>query len=447
MIPLTLPEIAAIVGGTVSGASDVTVTGPATLDSRQAEPGGLLVAFAGEHVDGHDFAGSAAERGAVAVLGSRATVLPTVVVDDAETALQTLASYVMGRLRAGLSVVGVTGSQGKTSTKDLMTAIFSSVGSTIGTRGNLNNELGAPVTMTRADTGTRHLVLELGARHIGDLALLTRLVALDVAVVVNVGKAHLGEFGSREAIALAKSELVQGLAPGGTAVLNADDERVMAMRALTNGPVLTFGMAASADVRVADLLLDDRGRASFNVMTVDETAHVTLPHVGAHQALNAAAASAAALALGVPLHVSAAALATSTLSKWRMEVSTLESGATLLNDSYNCSPGSARSALDALAAVRGERRIAVLGEILELGEASEQEHRGVGDYARLRADIVLAIGERVRPLAAAAGPRAIALDDNAAAIEWLRGNVVPGDVVLLKGSRGARLDEVAAALA
>lgn len=447
MIPLTLSEIAAVVGGSVSGDPGLVVTGPATLDSRTAEPGGLLVAFQGENVDGHAFAGSAAERGAVAVLGSRPTVLPTVIVDNAELALQALASYVTSQLPDDLRVIGVTGSQGKTSTKDLMTAIFSSVAPTVGTIGNLNNELGAPVTMTRADEGTRYLVLELGARHVGDIALLTSLLAPDVSVVLSVGKAHLGEFGGRDRIAQAKGELVQGLRPGGAAVLNADDERVLAMRSLTDGPVLTFGAAATADVRVVDLSLDDRGRASFDLHSADAVASFRLPHLGAHQAFNAAAAATAALSLGVSLETSAAALATSTLSKWRTEVSELPVGATLINDSYNCSPGSAIAALDALAAVKGRRHIAVMGEILELGDASEVEHRAVGTHARGRADVVLAIGENVRPLAAAAGDRAIALDDNSAAIDWLRANVAKGDVVLVKASRGARLDEVAAALA
>jgi len=198
---------------------------------------------------------------------------------------------------------------------------------------------------------------------------------------------------------------------------------------------------------VVDLVLDERGRASFDLQTVDAAASFRLPHLGAHQAFNAAAAATAALALGVPLDVSAAALATSTLSKWRTEVSELPVGATLINDSYNCSPGSAMAALDALAAVVGRRHIAVMGEILELGEASEAEHRAVGEHARSRADLVLAIGEGVRPLAAGAGDRAIALDSNDDAIDWLRANLSEGDVVLVKASRGARLDEVAAALA
>jgi UDP-N-acetylmuramoyl-tripeptide--D-alanyl-D-alanine ligase len=242
MIPLSLGEIAELVGGTVEGDRAVQVTAPAVLDGRRAGPGGLFVAFPGERVDGHDYAGQAGRAGAAAVLGSRPTALPTVVVEDARAALQTLAAHVVARLRAGLTVVALTGSQGKTSTKDLLAAVLSSVAPTTATFGSLNNELGVPLTMLRADAATRFLVLEMGARRVGDIAAITGLVAPDIAVVLNVGQAHLGVFGSRGAIAKGKGELVQALAPGGTAVLNADDPRVVAMRSLTGGPVLTFGL-------------------------------------------------------------------------------------------------------------------------------------------------------------------------------------------------------------
>jgi UDP-N-acetylmuramoyl-tripeptide--D-alanyl-D-alanine ligase len=286
----------------------------------------------------------------------------------------------------------------------------------------------------------------MGARHIGDIAKITGLVAPDIAVVTNVGQAHLGEFGSRAAIAQAKGELVRGLAPGGTAVLNADDPRVVAMRSLTGGPVLTFGRAERSDVRVLDLALDRLGRPSFTLRTAAASAPVALPLVGAHQALNASAAAAAGLAAGVPLDVAAAALAPVSLSKWRMELRDLAGGATLLNDSYNANPDSTRAALDALAAIEGGRRIAVLGEMLELGDDSEAEHRAVGEYAASRADVVAAVGEAARPIADGAGEHAVALADNDAAVDWLRGHLVAGEVVLVKASRGARLDEVAAAL-
>ena len=446
MIPLSLSEIAATVGGTVEGDGAVTVTAPAVLDGRRAESGGLFVAFAGAHVDGHDYARQAGRAGAVAVLGSRPTLLPTVVVERPQAALQALAAHLVARLRDRLIVVGLTGSQGKTSTKDMLAAVLSSAAPAVATIGSLNNELGVPLTMLRVDTGTRFLVLEMGARRIGDIAKLTGLVTPDIAVVLNVGQAHLGEFGSREAIAQGKSELVRGLAPGGTAVLNADDPRVIAMRSLTEGPVLTFGRRGHADVQVSELSLDRLGRPSFTLRTADASARVDLPLVGAHQALNASAAAAAGLAAGVPLDVAASALATASLSKWRMELRDLPNGATLLNDSYNANPDSTRAALDALAAIDCRRRIAVLGEMLELGDDSAAEHRTVGEYAASRADIVLAVGDAARPIAAGAGKRALAVADNDAAVTWLRGHVTAGDVVLVKASRGAHLDEVAAAI-
>ncbi|WP_069760910.1 UDP-N-acetylmuramoyl-tripeptide--D-alanyl-D-alanine ligase [Streptomyces sp. LUP47B] len=447
MIPLSVGEIAAVVGGRVEGDGSVTVTAPAVLDGRQAEPGGLFVAFAGEHVDGHDYVRQAGLSGAVAVLGSRPTPLPTVVVDDARAALQTLATHVVARLRDELTVAGLTGSQGKTGTKDLLAAVLSSAAPTTATIGSLNNELGVPLTMLRADTATRFLVPEMGARHIGDIAALTGLVAPDIAVVLNVGQAHLGEFGSRAAIARTKGELIQGLAPGGTAVLNADDPRVAAMRSLTDGPVLTFGRAEHADLRVTDLTLDRLGRPSFTLRTADNSAPVALSLVGAHQALNASAAAAAGLAAGVPLDVAAAALATASLSPWRMELRELAGGATLLDDSYNANPDSTRAALDALVVIEGGRRIAVLGEMLELGADGAAEHRAVGEYAASRAEVVAAVGAAARSIAAGAGERAVVLADNDAAVDWLRGHIAVGDVVLVKASRGARLDEVAAALA
>ncbi|MEV5124701.1 UDP-N-acetylmuramoyl-tripeptide--D-alanyl-D-alanine ligase [Streptomyces decoyicus] len=445
MIPLSIDEIATVVGGTVAGDGAVTVTAPAVLDGRQAEPGGLFVAFAGEHVDGHDYALQAGRAGAVAVLGSRPTALPTVVVEDAQAALQALAIHVVARLRDGLTVVGVTGSRGKTSTKDLLTAVLSSAAPTIATIGSLNNELGVPLTMLRANAATRFLILEMGVRRIGDISKLTGLVAPDIGVVLNVGQAHLSHLGSRETIARAKGELVQGLAPGGTAVLSADDPRVVAMRSLTDRPVLTFGRAEHADVRVRDVVLDRLARPSFTLRTAATSARVELPLVGTHQALNASAAAAAGLAAGVSLDGAAAALPTVSLSQWRLELRDLVGGATLLDDSYNADPDSTRAALDTLAAIEGGRRIAVLGEMLELGDGNEAEHRAIGEYAASRADVVVAVG--ARPIAAGAGERAVALADNAAAVEWLRGRLTAGDVVLVKASRGARLNEVAAALA
>jgi UDP-N-acetylmuramoyl-tripeptide--D-alanyl-D-alanine ligase len=459
VIPLSLEVVADVVGGRVEGDGDghgVEVTGPVVIDGREAEPGSLFVAFVGEHSDGHDHAPQAAANGAVAVLGSRATELPTVVVEDPQTALQRLAAYVVTQVRHEdqLTVLAVTGSQGKTSTKDLLGAVLADAGPTVATRGSFNNELGMPLTALRVGPATRFLVLEMGARGRGHLTDLTDLVPPDVSVVLNVGSAHLGEFGSRDAIAEAKGELVTALRPDGVAVLNADDERVAAMAALAPGRVLTFGSADGADVRIGELELDRLGRPRFTLLAEGARADVTLKLVGAHQATNAAAAAAAALAVGLSLEQVAASLTgVASLSRWRMELHELAGGVVLIDDSYNANPESMRAALDALVSIGADpavrRTVAVLGEMRELGADSATSHRELGTYAGARVDQLLVIGRAAQGIhagAADAGGASVFVDDNAAAIGWLREHVGEGDAVLVKASRGARLDEVAAAL-
>lgn len=447
MVPIQLSELARVVAGTLHGA-DVEVTAPAVIDSREAAPGSLFVAFVGTHTDGHDHAPQAAEKGAVAVLGTRPTDLPTVVVDDVQAALQRLAAHAVALLRGTTTVIALTGSQGKTSTKDLLAAILAEAGPTVATYGSFNNEIGMPLTALRADRDTEFLVLEMGARGIGHIAELARLAPPDVSVVLNVGQAHLGEFGSQDAIAQAKGELVEALRDGGTAILNADDARVTAMRARTQQQVLFFGTGPTADVQVLDLALDRQGRPSFTLSTPEGPLAVSLRLVGAHQALNAAAAAAAALAAGVPLRAVEAGLnGVQSLSKWRMELSEHD-GITFLNDAYNANPDSMRAALDALAALEAQRRLAVLGVMLELGDASEEEHRRIGVHAAERGiDEILVIGEGARAIAEGYGSGATWVGTNEEAVAWLRKRVAEGDAVLFKASRGARLDEVAAALA
>lgn len=457
MIALSLALVADIVDGELAGTTADTapvVDGPVVIDGREAAPGSLFAAFVGERVDGHDHVHQAAAAGAVAVLGSRPTDLPTVVVDDVRAALQRLASYVVRRVReeGDLTVVALTGSQGKTSTKDLLAAVLGRSAATVATRGSFNNELGMPLTALRVEPTTRFLVLEMGARGIGHIAELTGLVRPDVSVVLNVGQAHLGEFGSRDAIAQAKGELVEALTEAGTAVLNAGDERVSAMASRTVGRVVSFGDVPVADVRVEGLTLDRLGRPAFRLVRGEEQAEVTLRLVGAHQALNAAAAAAVALACDVPLAEVATALSeVETLSQWRMELRELDRGVIVLNDSYNANPDSVRAALDALAAIGADadvrRTIAVLGEMKELGETHDEEHRGVGAYAAdLGVDHVVVVGEAARAIHEGAGRASHPVPDNAAAIAWLAEHVREGDAVLLKASRGARLDEVAATL-
>lgn len=460
MVSLTLTELVAIVGGDLHDApADLTtVAGPVVIDSRQVVPGCVFAAFVGESVDGHEYAATAVERGAVVVLGSRPTGVPTVVVPDVRAGLQALARDQLLRYRAAgaVQVVAVTGSQGKTSAKDMLGAVLADAGPTVATEGSFNNELGLPLTVLRMDGSTRFLVLEMGARGIGHLAELCAIAPPDVAVVLNVGKAHIGEFGSQEAIAQAKGELVEALSPDGAAILNADDPAVRAMAARTSASVTTFGESTAADVRVQDLTLDRDGCPRFTLVTATGAAEVALRIAGEHQAHNAAAAAAAALALGLPLdRVVSSLAAVSAISHWRMEVTETPAGLTVVNDSYNANPDSMRAALKALAAMgraRGPRArtVAVLGEMRELGESSREEHDAIGRLA-VRLDIhrLVVVGEPARPMHLGAhlegswGEESVFVPDNDAAMRWLDANLDLGDVVLVKASRGARLDEVA----
>ncbi|MFT4082434.1 MAG: UDP-N-acetylmuramoyl-tripeptide--D-alanyl-D-alanine ligase [Nocardioides sp.] len=459
---MTLTEIAEVtggevVGGEVVGDGAVAVSAPVVIDSREAVPGSLFAAFRGEHVDGHEYAVRAGARGAVAVIGTRPTELPTVVVADVQQALHRLAKQVVARVRerGDLTVIALTGSQGKTSTKDLIAAVLARVAPTVATHGSFNNELGMPLTALRVEQDTRFLVLEMGARARGHIAELTGLVAPDIAVVLNVGTAHLDGFGSREAIAEAKGELVEAVRPGGTAVLNADDDRVSAMSARTAERVLTFGHVGPgrvADVRVDALSLDRLGRPGFDLVTADATVPVRLRLVGAHQATNAAAAAGALLAAGLAAPQIGEALgAITSLSHWRMELHELPGGVIVLNDAYNANPESMRAAIDALAVLgrarEVSRTIAVLGEMRELGETAYDEHVALGRYLVERGvDLVVVVGEPTRGIVDGVGPEAVFVPDNAAAVAWLEEHLGEGDAVLIKASNGARLFEVADAL-
>lgn len=460
MIALTVSEIAAVVGGEVSGDGAVLVTAPVVVDSRQAEPGSLFAAFVGEQVDGHDFASAAADAGAVAVLGTRPTAYPTVVVPDPQAALQRLAGHVLGllRQRGELTVIALTGSQGKTTTKDLLAVVLADAAPTVATYGSFNNELGLPLTVLRATEGTRYLVLEMGARGIGHLAELCRIAPPDVALVLNVGKAHIGEFGTQADIAQAKGELVEALPADGVAVLNADDPLVSAMASRTGARVTTFG-ETTADVLLENLRLDELSRPSFTLAAGEERVEVALRLLGEHQALNAAAVAAVARAVGVSLPAVADSLGSVTnLSKWRMEVHERPDGVIVINDTYNANPDSMKAALKSLAAIGrargpGCRTVAVLGEMRELGASSREEHDALGRLA-VRLDIhqLLVVGDEAKPMHLGAhlegswGEESVFVADNDAAIAWLRERLAPGDVVLLKASRGARLDLVADAL-
>jgi UDP-N-acetylmuramoyl-tripeptide--D-alanyl-D-alanine ligase len=464
MIAVSLAEVAAATGGRLAGGAvpQTAITGPVVADSRQVEPGALFVALPGERTDGHDHAPAAVERGAVAVLAGRELDVPCVVVPPERgqlAALGALARHVVDALPQ-LVVIAVTGSSGKTSTKDLLAVLLADLGPTVAPEGSFNNEIGLPLTALRCDASTRYLVAEMGARMPGNIAYLTRVTPPDVAVVLNVGAAHAGVFGSREETARTKGELPEALAEDGVAVLNADDPVVAAMASRTKGRVVRFGLGPDADVRAEDVRLDAWSRPSFTLRTPRGDAPVTLGLHGEHHVANALAAAAVALERGMTPPRVAQLLATARpASRWRMEVTTRPDGVTIVNDAYNANPDSVRAALRALAAMGrpddGPRRRtwAVLGEMLELGDTALAEHDAIGRLAvRLDVNRLVVVGEGAKPIHLGAslegswGNESVFVATIPEALELLRAELRAGDVVLVKSSKAAKLRSLADAL-
>jgi UDP-N-acetylmuramoyl-tripeptide--D-alanyl-D-alanine ligase len=458
MITLSLGDVAEITGGTLVNADPaVTVTGTVEFDSRKVAPGALFVAFAGEKVDGHDFADTAVAAGAVAVLGSRDTGRPGIVVADPLAALAKLARAVVDRLPQ-LTVIGLTGSSGKTTTKDLIAQLTARLGATVAPPGSFNNELGHPYTVLMATADTRFLVLEMGSRGPGHIRHLAEVAPPRIGLVLNVGAAHIGEFGSVEGTAAAKGELVEALPPagepGGVAILNADDTLVAAMASRTTARVVSFGEAADASVRAADVTLDERGRASYTLCTAAGSRPVTLGVTGRHMVGNTLAAAAVALELGMPLDELATALGElGVVSGRRMDVFDRPDGVTVIDDSYNANPSSTSAALRALAAMgAGGRTTAVLGYMAELGDFETAGHEQVGRLAaELGVDRLIAVGDAAAPILHGAAAEAawkgepVLAADQPTAVREVLADLRPGDVVLVKGSR-YRTWEVADAL-
>ncbi|HJD77895.1 UDP-N-acetylmuramoyl-tripeptide--D-alanyl-D-alanine ligase [Corynebacterium pollutisoli] len=487
MIPLTLAEIAQITGGELTDGADpqARVTGFVEFDSRKVTPGGLFLALPGARVDGHDFAATATEAGAVAVLAARPVGVPAVVVtptgrSDSNAdiyahdtdgsaravveALAALAHGVVTRL-PDLTVVGITGSAGKTSTKDLVASVLRQAGETVAPPGSFNNEIGHPYTALRCDADTRFLVAEMSARGIGHIAHLAESVPPHIGVVLNVGSAHLGEFGSRENIAQAKGELVEALPDAGVAILNADDPFVAAMAPRTRARVVTYSTQQRADLWADDIRLDDVARASFTLHAGDTTAPVTLQVFGEHQVSNALAAAAVGIEAGLSVAQVAAGLSAHTnASAHRMDVQTRADGVTVINDAYNANPDSMSAGIAALAytaAARPHARaIAVLGEMGELGEDAEESHRLLGEQLdRYRVGHLIAVGDNPnsRAMATEARNRGITTEiahdvDEATRLvdAVLRTRPIehtgpgnPGDVVLVKASNALGLWRVA----
>lgn len=461
MFDLTLEEIAKAVSGKLSDESsiaDLKVTGVAT-DSRSVKSGNLFAAIVGQRVDGHDKVAEAISAGAVAALTSKpisqAHVLvspnPDSDLDPVIVALGKLAKYVR-TLNSAQVVVGVTGSSGKTSTKDLIGQVLMQHGSTFAPAGSPNNELGLPLTILQAPTETKYLVAEMGMRGLGHINYLCDIAKPNISVVTNVGHAHIGEVGSIENIAIAKSEIVQNLTDQDFAILNFDDPLVRAMSSKTQAKVLTYGLSSKADVRAIDLTTEPSGTTNFVLCHQQDQVQVKLPLLGEHSVMNALAASAVGLVTGMSLPEIAGALAkVSVKSKWRMEISQLPNSVSLINDAYNANPESMTAALKTLASIETTgRRWAILGAMHELGDQSVAEHDRVGRLVvRLNIDQLVVVGQVAKPLHMGAEQEgswdgeSVWFPDFAQATDYICKRVSSNDVLLFKASRSEEFDRLA----
>jgi len=458
MIALSLRDIADSVDGALhlpAGQADPEslVSGSVQTDSREVDQGSIFVAKPGETTDGHLFAPLAVERGAALLLVERLLDLPVaqIVVTDVVVALGTLASTVVSRVRAAgrLKVVAVTGSNGKTTTKNLLREVLERVGPTVAARGSFNNQVGAPMTMLEITYDTRFLVVEMGASSVGAIARLVGLVRPDIGIVLSVGLAHAGEFGDIDATVRAKSEMVTELLPTDVAVLNADDPRVAQMSDKTAARVVYFGQYGRATVRATDVRVSRAGTTFVLHLASGESSPVVFRVLGEHHVMNALAAAAAADVLGVPLPAIIAGLeAVQRAERWRMEVLGGRDNVTVINDAYNASPDSMTAALKTLAQIAdpGSRTIAVLGEMAELGALAGDEHDRIGLLAvRLNISQVVVVGPRARRMHISTinegswdGESAY-VDTADEAFELLGTLVHPGDTVLVKSSNSAGL--------
>ena len=445
MINLQASQIAKIVGGELVG-SDITVTAAPVFNSSQATEGSIFLALVGENTDGHKFISDAFEHGAVLAFVTSEVPERCIVVKDVIAALNLLASFVRNAL-PDLKVIALTGSQGKTTTKDLLRHILETVSPTVAPAGNFNNELGAPITLLQCDEQTKFCILEMGARHVGDIAKLCKMASPDIGVVLRVGTAHVGEFGSEELVAKAKSEMISSLSSSAIAILGQYDIFTPAMASLHEGVTVTFGETTSADVRATDIEIRE-GRPHFDLVTPAGRASVALRIVGIHQVTNALAAAAIATNLNISIDLIAGALSTAELhSKWRMEIAELN-GLVLINDSYNASPESTEAALRTLllfAQERGGQSWAFLGKMHELGASSHEHHSRLGTLAsELAIDhlVCVASPEYAALLSSSSATTVHLLDSKESAAD-LVSQMSQGDVVLVKASRAEKFEEIA----
>lgn len=446
MITLTAGEIALLVGGELFCDKDLLVSKAPVFDSRLATPGCFFLALKGENADGHEFAADAYRNGSMLSLTSERIDGPCIVVKDVLAALSILATFVRKRLDK-LIVIGITGSQGKTSTKDLLTHMLGAVGPTVAPAGSFNNDLGLPITLLECDDRTRFCILEMGARHVGDIARLCEIAKPNIGVVLTVGTAHIGEFGSQEVIAKTKSELIQSLDKDGIAILGNYDEFTPKMASLHQGQVILFGEKADTQVRAADVEMRE-GRPHFDLVTPAGRDAVGMRAVGAHQVSNALAVAAVGTALSLPLELIASSLSTGEIaSKWRMELHEC-ADLLIINDAYNANPESMGAALRALALFaqeRGGSAWAFLGKMNELGQTQAPQSAAIGTLAvELGIDHLVEIDapEYGEPVGAMVVHHRRSIESALDLVEYL----APGDVVLVKASRSQGFEVLAESL-
>lgn len=446
MIKLSAREISLIVNGSLHGDENILVTQAPVFDSRKAKSGSLFLALVGENTDGHNYCSDAFANGAVLALTTKVIDQPCVVVSDVMQAVADLAKFARVQL-TNLTVIGITGSQGKTTTKDLLNYILSSVGETVAPVGSFNNELGVPLTILECNEQTKYCIVEMGARHIGDISALCEIAKPKIGAVLKVGNAHIGEFGSREAIAQAKSELVSSLGSGGIAVLGTYDQFTPAMKVADGVSVLTFGERSDCNVRAADVEIRE-GRPHFDLVTKSGRAAVGMRLVGLHQIPNALAAAAISSALGLSVDQIAGALSMAELaSKWRMEIFELD-GRLMINDSYNANPESMAAALRTLALFaqeRGGSSWAVLGKMHELGPSENADHAAIGQLVSdLAIDHLLTVSMPAysQGVPVNSETKVHELNDKNSVVTLLN-QMQSGDVLLVKASRAEHFEEIA----
>jgi len=450
MQTLKCSEIIGAVGGTLlSGNSETVITGVST-DSRTISAGDLFIPIAGARFDGHDFIAQAFERGAAACLAHKKDipdVSGTVIkVTDTLKALGDLASFY--RKKFNIPVVGITGSVGKTSTKDMVAAVLSQQYRVLKTEGNFNNEIGLPLTMFNLDSSHQCAVIEMGMSGFGEISRLSKISLPDIAIITNIGLSHIEKLGSRQNILKAKMEIMDGLSKKGVVILNVDDQLLSGMRNLLPYKTIFYGLEDDADYQAFDIKTAGEQGTYFKIEINNKTYEVHIPVPGIHNVHNALAAIAAGIELKVPVEKIIKGIGEFTPSKMRLNILSFNS-IKIINDAYNASPQSMEAALGVLKDIAGNRKIAVLGDMLEMGSWADKAHKDVGKFAfESGVDILITVGENGRNIAKGAlesgmSPEKVhECENNGEIVKLLESFITNGDVILVKGSRGMKMEEI-----